>query len=81
MTSMHCCWLQLTDGECQVINLGAGSDTWFWNLVDEGRAPSKAWVEVDFAECTARKIQCIRSRKQLLDKIKFTGNCRLWCFI
>jgi hypothetical protein len=71
----HC--LQLTGGECQVVNLGAGSDTWFWNLVDEGRAPRKAWVEVDFAECTARKIQSIRSRKQLLEKIKSKGNLKL----
>lgn len=60
-----------------MVNLGAGSDTWFWNLVDEGRAPRKAWIEVDFAECTARKIQCIRSRKQLLEKIKSDGNLKL----
>ena len=46
----------MTKGECQVINLGAGSDTWYWNLVDEQRSPKRAWVEVDFSEITAKTV-------------------------
>lgn len=63
-------FLEMTEGECQVINLGAGSDTWYWNLVDEQKAARKAWVEVDFSEVTARKLYQIKSRKQLLEKIQ-----------
>lgn len=58
-----------------MINLGAGSDTWYWNLVDEQRCPKRAWIEVDFSEITAKKVYQIRSRKQLLDKVQAPG----WC--
>ena len=77
----------MTKSECQVINLGAGSDTWYWNLVDEQRSPKKAWVEVDFGEVTAKKLYQIKSRKQLLEKIQSPGwhieyitKCTLACY-
>jgi len=63
----------VTEGECQVINLGAGSDTWYWNLVDEQRCPKGAWIEVDFSEVTAKKVYQIKSRKQLSEKIQAPG--------
>jgi len=63
----------MTEGECQVINLGVGSDTWYWNMVDEQKAPKKAWVEVDFSEVTAKKLYQIKSHKQLLEKIQSPG--------
>jgi len=56
-----------------VINLGAGSDTWYWNLADEQKSPKRAWVEVDFGEITAKKLYQIKSRKQLLEKIQAPG--------
>jgi len=63
----------MSNGDCQVINLGAGSDTWYWNLVDEQQSPKRAWIEVDFDEVTAKKVYQIRSRKQLLEKIDAPG--------
>lgn len=56
-----------------MVNLGAGSDSWFWNLVDKEKTPNRAWIEVDFAECTAQKVRTIRSKRQLLEKIKSEG--------
>ena len=69
---MNLCYRQLTKQNCQVVNLGAGSDTHFWNLADEGLLPKK-WIEVDFDGIVNRKIYTIRSRKPLLEKIATAG--------
>ena len=61
--------LKLTECQCQVINLGAGSDSLFWNLCDQSLVPLK-WIELDFETVVNRKIRVIRSHKQLLDKLK-----------
>jgi len=37
------------DAQCQIINLGAGSDTLFWNLIQEGIQPA-CFVELDFPQ-------------------------------
>eukprot|EP00850_Spirogloea_muscicola_P016954 SM000141S00898 [mRNA] locus=s141:222372:225856:+ [translate_table: standard] len=49
----------------QVISLGAGFDTTFFQLKKEGRAPYK-YVEVDFQEVTSRKAFTISSHADLL---------------
>ena len=69
---MNLCYRQLTKQNCQVVNLGAGSDTHFWNLADEGLLPKK-WIEVDFDGIVNHKIYTIRSRKPLLEKIATAG--------
>ena len=64
---------QLTSGNCQVISLGAGFDTLYWNLKDAGLAPA-SFVEVDFPTVTSRKIHFIRRSKALLGKITDEGS-------
>lgn len=57
-------FLQLTKRQCQVINLGAGFDTRFWQLKEAGLSP-KVFFEVDFGAVTSRKCMAIRRRKPL----------------
>lgn len=64
--------LQLTKCNCQIINLGAGFDTTYWNLKDEGLAPLN-FVEIDFQGITNRKAYYIKNRKPLLDKLQSEG--------
>ncbi|GLJ29551.1 hypothetical protein SUGI_0582850 [Cryptomeria japonica] len=52
----------------QVISLGAGYDTTFFQLQEEGKAPT-LYVELDFKEVTSKKAAIINSHEQLRDKI------------
>ncbi|KAI0821410.1 S-adenosyl-L-methionine-dependent methyltransferase [Irpex lacteus] len=62
-------WLDLSSAEgkqCQIVSLGAGSDTRFWRLASGPRAQQVArYVELDFAENTTRKAMAIRKSKEL----------------
>ena len=64
--------LQLTSGACQIVSLGAGFDTYYWILKDQGLSP-QTYIEMDFAAVTSRKIHFIRRSKPLLDKIANDG--------
>jgi [phosphatase 2A protein]-leucine-carboxy methyltransferase len=57
------------DEQCQIINLGAGYDTLYFNLHDSNQLPSK-YVEIDFARIISSKIRLIKSKKILADKLK-----------
>ncbi|KAL5532058.1 PPM1 [Sanghuangporus sanghuang] len=63
-------WLDLCESErkqCQIISLGAGSDTRFWRLAASDRSKSIAkYVEIDFAEITTKKAMAIKKNKDLL---------------
>ncbi|XP_074657523.1 leucine carboxyl methyltransferase 1-like [Tubulanus polymorphus] len=61
-------FLKVTNCECQIVNLGAGFDTTYWRLSDEGKKP-KNFIEVDFKAVTSKKCHFIKNRKQLLEKI------------
>ncbi|XP_050312272.1 leucine carboxyl methyltransferase 1 [Anthonomus grandis grandis] len=52
----------------QVVNFGAGFDTLYWRLKDEGVAIS-CYVELDFPTVTAKKCYTIKKNKPLLDRI------------
>ena len=52
-------FISLTHHRCQVVNLGAGFDTTYWQLQDDGCAP-QVFIEVDFPAVTARKIHFIK---------------------
>lgn len=52
----------------QILSLGAGFDTTFFQLVGEGRAPYK-YVEVDFVEVTKKKTSLVASKEVLLSKL------------
>ena len=58
-------FFEATDTAVQIINLGAGFDTLFWRLVQEGR-PVKNFIEIDFAGVTARKCMLIKRSKELM---------------
>ncbi|CAI5792445.1 leucine carboxyl methyltransferase 1 isoform X1 [Podarcis lilfordi] len=57
-------FLQKTECNCQIINLGAGMDTLFWKLKDENLLPIK-YFEVDFPSIVTRKIHNIKSKPPL----------------
>ncbi|XP_078611367.1 leucine carboxyl methyltransferase 1-like [Branchiostoma floridae x Branchiostoma japonicum] len=57
-------FLRLTKCQCQVVSLGAGFETTYWRLKDEGLLP-RGYFEVDFPAVTSRKCHYIRSRPPL----------------
>ncbi|XP_029636361.1 leucine carboxyl methyltransferase 1 [Octopus sinensis] len=61
-------FLKHTQCNCQVINLGAGYDTTFWQFKDKNLIP-KSYIEVDFQSVTAKKCHYIKSRKRLLQNL------------
>lgn len=52
----------------QILSLGAGFDTTYFQLVDEGNAPH-LYVEVDFKEVTSKKAALIDHHSQLKNKV------------
>eukprot|EP00794_Sanderia_malayensis_P004169 gene4169-4723_t len=60
-------FLELTGRNCQVVNIGAGFDTMFWQLHADNMFPTQGYFEVDLKPVTARKCMAIKSRRQLHD--------------
>ncbi|KAI0741113.1 leucine carboxyl methyltransferase [Earliella scabrosa] len=62
-------WLALSEKEgtrCQIVSLGAGSDTRFWRLATGPKKDLLAkYIELDFAENTTKKAMAIRKSKEL----------------
>ena len=65
-------YLQITESKCQVVNIGAGFDTLFWNLKKEGSAPS-SFIEIDFPDVTMKKCHFIKTKQPLLEVIHSEG--------
>ncbi len=63
---------QVTKCKCQVVSLGAGFDTLYWNLKDEGLAP-QSYIEIDFPDVTMKKCHNIKSKKPLIEKFQTEG--------
>jgi len=61
-------FLEVTNNKCQIINLGAGFDTLYWNLHDENNLPSN-YVEIDFPAVVQRKCYFIQHRKPLNERL------------
>ncbi|KZT01447.1 leucine carboxyl methyltransferase [Laetiporus sulphureus 93-53] len=62
-------WLELSEQQglpCQIVSLGAGSDTRFWRITT---GPRKSWLkayfELDFPEVTTKKAMAIRKSRDL----------------
>ena len=55
-----------------MINIGAGFDTLYWNLKNEGLAPS-SFIELDFPDVTMQKCHNIKTRPPLLKTIHSEG--------
>lgn len=66
-------WLELSTAEgqlCQIVSLGAGSDTRFWRLMDGPRKEQiGAYFELDFPDVTLKKAMAIRNPKSGLSTI------------
>ncbi|KAI0368987.1 leucine carboxyl methyltransferase [Pilatotrama ljubarskyi] len=62
-------WLTLSEQEgvqCQIVSMGAGSDTRFWRIATGPQKDVLArYVEIDFAEITTKKAMAIRKSKEL----------------
>ncbi|KAJ3760683.1 S-adenosyl-L-methionine-dependent methyltransferase [Lentinula raphanica] len=62
-------WLDLSSAEgtkCQIVSLGAGSDTRFWQLATGLRKDCLSkYIEVDFPENTMKKAMAIKKNKDL----------------
>ncbi|CCL99248.1 uncharacterized protein FIBRA_01263 [Fibroporia radiculosa] len=62
-------WLALAEQEssqCQIVSLGAGSDTRFWRLATDPRKGClRAYCELDFPAVTTKKAMAIRKSKEL----------------
>ncbi|KAL3742703.1 hypothetical protein ACJRO7_018081 [Eucalyptus globulus] len=56
----------------QILSLGAGFDTMYFQLQDEGKAPD-LYVELDFKEVTSKKAAIIETYGQLREKIGTTA--------
>ncbi|KAJ0235614.1 Leucine carboxyl methyltransferase 1 [Hirschfeldia incana] len=52
----------------QILSLGAGFDTTYFQLLDEGKGPH-LYVELDFKEVTSKKASVIENSSQLKDKL------------
>ncbi|KAF6020347.1 hypothetical protein EB796_021319 [Bugula neritina] len=59
---------------CQIVSVGAGYDTLYWNLSASGLSPQK-YVEVDFPSVTRIKTTIIHSKEEQL--LKALGNADL----
>ncbi|OVA04121.1 Leucine carboxyl methyltransferase [Macleaya cordata] len=57
----------------QILSLGAGFDTTYFQLQDEGNAPHM-YVELDFKEVTSKKAALINTCSQLRDKIEASAS-------
>ncbi|KAI0696686.1 leucine carboxyl methyltransferase [Cerioporus squamosus] len=62
-------WLGLCEAEgtkCQIVSMGAGSDTRFWRIATGHRKGLLAkYIELDFAEITTKKAMAIRKNREL----------------
>nr|GMD71641.1 tRNA wybutosine-synthesizing protein 4 isoform X1 [Ipomoea batatas] len=57
----------------QIVSLGAGFDTMYFQLKDEGKAPH-LYVELDFIEVTSKKAALIENYSQLKEKVGETAS-------
>nr|CAG4638547.1 EOG090X08O3 [Cyclestheria hislopi] len=62
-------FLKITKGDCQIVNLGAGFDSLYWQLHGE-KWKLKAFVEFDYPNVTSRKCFCIKNNAKLLEALK-----------
>nr|GAT48584.1 predicted protein [Mycena chlorophos] len=67
-------WLQTSASEgtrCQIVSLGAGSDTRFWRIATGAHKDALAtYIELDFPEITTKKAMAIRKSKELSAVLK-----------
>ncbi|KAK7691780.1 hypothetical protein QCA50_005183 [Cerrena zonata] len=74
-------WLDLASAEgkqCQIVSLGAGSDTRFWRISTGPRKDVLAsYVEIDFPDNTMKKAMAIRKSRELSNILGAPDNIQL----
>jgi [phosphatase 2A protein]-leucine-carboxy methyltransferase len=61
-------FLKIHKNQCNIINIGCGYDTLYFNLFSNGNAPLK-YIEIDFKQVCKFKTRIIKSNKKILDTI------------
>lgn len=68
-------FLEKTNSKCQLINIGAGYDTLYFNLKSINKLPLK-YIEIDFQQICKSKKNIIKTKKPLMDcLIDVKPNC------
>ncbi|CAF0939086.1 unnamed protein product [Didymodactylos carnosus] len=62
-------FIQQTNQQCQIINLGCGYDTTYFNLQDDPSLNVKHFIDIDFYQITEIKTRLIRRTPQLAEKL------------
>ncbi|CAD5116599.1 DgyrCDS5475 [Dimorphilus gyrociliatus] len=62
-------FIKSVNRNCQIVSLGAGYDTTYWNLKDENLSP-RSYIEVDFPNVTMKKCRAIKEQCDLLGKLQ-----------
>jgi len=75
MRQMVAQFISSHNAQCQVVSVGAGSDTMFWWLGEQGNAP-KTYVELDFPQITMKKFRLISKHAAMRDVLSNTSNVR-----
>ncbi|XP_012557025.1 leucine carboxyl methyltransferase 1 [Hydra vulgaris] len=58
-------FLLKTNCQCQIVNLGAGFDTLFWNILEKQLEPKHGFYEIDMPQVVKKKKSIILSKLQL----------------
>ena len=63
-------FLNITNCTCQIVSLGCGFDTLFWNLDQRNLVPSHGFYEIDLRPTVQKKIHLIKTRAPLQQALK-----------
>lgn len=81
-------FLYKTNFKCQIVNIGAGFDTLYWNLSSRNQLPKHGLYELDLQPVVEKKLMHIKTKRPLsscligeitLDKSKLVSNCYCVC--
>ena len=63
-------FLAATNCECQIVSLGSGFDTLFWNLNQKQISPRHGLYEIDMKPVVQKKMRCIQTKPPLSQALK-----------
>lgn len=58
-------FLKVTSCDCQIVNIGAGFDTLYWNLHESDNLPKHGIYEIDMKYNVQKKCMLIKTKRQL----------------
>jgi len=63
-------FLSATNCQCQIVSLGSGFDTLYWNLDKKQISPSYGFYEIDMKPVVQKKLRCIQTKPTLSQVFK-----------